>query len=150
MGEVFTSLREQLHATREEKRMPTANTISLSIKSDSSSPPKVVSNIPWFPGVTVLQAMVIAQAMDQTFSFRAVYHSFYGAFVDDIDDKIDAAPNFWMFSLNHAQSLLGVSEAIVPEDVSGVNVEIEWVFGPPASAATKQQADRKRALHKSK
>lgn len=94
--------------------------------------------------------MVIAQAMDQTFSFRAVYHSFYGAFVDGIDDKVDAAPNYWFFSLNHAQSLVGVSEAIVPEDVSGVNVEIEWIFGAPASTATKEQADRKRALQKSK
>jgi hypothetical protein len=55
-----------------------------------------------------------------------------------------------MFSVNNAKSPVGVSEAIVLEDASGVNVEIEWVFGPPANAATQQQAARKRGLQKSK
>ncbi|MGI9074585.1 MAG: hypothetical protein ACR2JB_25445 [Bryobacteraceae bacterium] len=66
--------------------MPQPNTVSITIQTSNGSTPKQVMNIPWFPGITVLQSMIIGQAMNPgTFSFRVLYHSFYGAFVDMID-----------------------------------------------------------------
>jgi Domain of unknown function (DUF4430) len=128
--------------------MPTPNTVSLSIQADPSSPPKKFLHIPWYPGITVLQAMVIAQSMNPgSFSFRALYDSFFGAFIDEIDNVADANPKFWLFSVNNAPSPVGVSEAIILENTAGVNVEVEWVFGPASdSAAHQQQIARKRQL----
>ena len=132
--------------------MPTRNTVSLSVQADPSSQPKKFVDIPWYPGITVLQAMIIAQSMNPgAFSFRALYHSFYGAFVDEIDDVPDADPKYWLFSVNNASSPVGVSEAIVLESAAGVNAEIEWVFGAPtSSAAHKQQTARKGQLAKTR
>src|SRR5271168_4273426 len=99
--------------------MANANTISISIKADPGSPAKQFTGIPWFPGITVLQAMIIGEAMNppvptdpqaKAFSFRALYHSFYGAFIDEIDDVADAGVNYWMVYVNNAKSVIGVSE----------------------------------------
>ena len=123
-----------------------ANTVSIKI-TDPSKPLVLIENIPWFPGITVLQAMIIGQEMyHKQFSFRAVYASFFGAFIDMIDGTEDAGNNFWLFSINNAQSPVGVSEAILLEDQEeGQNVEIEWIYGVPAPEhPTATQANLKR------
>jgi hypothetical protein len=122
-----------------------ANTISIKI-NDPSKPAVLIENIPWFPGVTVLQAMIIGQEMfEKQFSFRAVYASFFGAFIDMIDGTEDKDSNFWLFSINNKQSPVGVSEAILLEDQEDQNVEIEWNYGMPESGhPAVAQADLKR------
>src|SRR5579871_2486915 len=58
------------------KTMSDRNTISILISQEASQPPKRVIGVPWYPGITVLQAMVIAQSMHPgSFSFRVLYHS---------------------------------------------------------------------------
>jgi hypothetical protein len=90
-----------------------------------------------------LQAMVIAQSMHPgSFSFRVLYHSFYGAFVDMIDGVTDADPKYWTVSVSNNPLPVGVSEAIVLEERQGENVEIEWRFGIP-EADDAAQASRK-------
>jgi hypothetical protein len=127
--------------------MASANTISILISQDPSQQPKQVVGIPWYPGITVLHAMVIGQSMNPgSFSFRVLYHSFFGAFVDMIDDVVDASPKFWMFSVSNNASPVGVSEAIVLEDKQGENIEIEWKFGVPQQTAAAQATRKTKAL----
>jgi Domain of unknown function (DUF4430) len=127
--------------------MSDRNTISILISQESSEPPKQVTGIPWYPGITVLQAMVIAQSMHPgSFSFRVLYHSFYGAFVDMIDGVADADPKYWTVSVSNNQLPVGVSEAIVLEDRQGENVEIEWKFGVPEADDAPQASRKTKAL----
>src|SRR5258708_39443926 len=94
--------------------MAAANTISILISQDQSQPLKQITGIPWYPGITVLQAMTIGQSMNPgAFSFRVVYHSFFGAFVDMIDAIEDTPPKFWIFSISNNPSPVGVSAAIM-------------------------------------
>lgn len=123
---------------------PLPNTISISI-NDANTLKRVV-NIPWYPGITVLQAMVIAQAMEPgKFSFRAVYHSFFGAFIDRIDDTPEHDGRFWLLAVSNNPSAVGVSEAILPETAPGQNVDIEWSFLLPEEHPTgAAQGDARR------
>jgi hypothetical protein len=127
------------------KTMSDRNTISILISQESSEAPKRLTGVPWYPGITVLQAMVIAQSMHPgSFSFRVLYHSFYGAFVDMIGGVTDADPKYWTVSVSNNPLPVGVSEAIVLEERQGENVEIEWHFGIP-DADDAAQASRKTA-----
>lgn len=95
---------------------------------------KSVPGIPWFPGITVLQAMSIADSIiDTSFTFRVVYASFYGAFVDMIDGVPDANGNYWILYIDGVQASTGVSEAIIVENTPGANVDIEWKFENPGA-----------------
>ena len=121
-----------------------ANTISISVDPGDGTAPKQFTGIPWFPGITVLQAMVIGQSMNPgTFSFRVLYHSFFGAFVDAIDDVADEDGKFWLFSVEDQPSSLGVSEAVILEDQSGENIDVEWLFTVPDDHPAKHQASVK-------
>lgn len=126
--------------------MPT-NTVSIKV-TDPAKPTKTVSGIPWYPGITVLEAMVIGQELCESwFSFRVVYASFYGAFVDMIDGTEDRDPYFWMFSVDNSPSQVGVSEAILLENNTGQNVEIEWSYQiPQPEHAGLRQIDVKRKM----
>ena len=125
--------------------MSVRNTISILIARDASEPPTRVTGIPWYPGITVLKAMVIAQSMHPgSFSFRVLYHSSYGAFVDMVDGVADSDPKYWTVAVSNNPLPVGVSEAIVLEDRQGENVEIEWRFGIP-DADDAAQASRKTA-----
>ena len=125
--------------------MSDRNTVSILISQESSESQKRVTGVPWYPGITVLQAMVIAQSMHPgSFSFRVLYHSFYGAFVDMIGGVTDADPKYWTVSVSNNPLPVGVSEAIVLEERQGENVEIEWRFGVP-DADDAAQASRKTA-----
>jgi hypothetical protein len=75
-----------------------------------------------------------------------LYHSFFGAFVDLIDDVADASPKFWMFSVSNNPSPVGVSEAIVLEDKQGENIEIEWRFEVPQQTAAAQATRKSKAI----
>jgi hypothetical protein len=68
-----------------------ANTVSIAVFEDAAQPPtKTFTGIPWFPGMTILQAMILAQAMNVGgFEFQVEYNSIYGAFVNKIDSVED-------------------------------------------------------------
>jgi hypothetical protein len=136
-----------LRSHQEENTMSDRNTISILISHEASETPKRVTGIPWYPGITVLQAMVIAQSMHPgSFSFRVLYHSIYGAFVDMIDGITDEDPKYWTVSVSNNPLPVGVSEAIVLEDRQGENVEIEWRFGIPDAADAAQASRKTKAL----
>lgn len=127
----------------------TSNTVSISIDPGDGSAPKQVTGVPWYPGITVLQAMTIGQAMNPgSLSFRLLYHSFFGAFVDMIDDVADAGDNYWLFSISNQPSSVGVSEAIIAEDASGQNIDVEWLYGPAEQHVSKHQALTKLKAYK--
>jgi hypothetical protein len=126
--------------------MSARNTISILISQEFEQP-KRVTDVPWYPGITVLQAMVIAQSMHPgSFSFRVLYHSFHGAFVDMIDGTTDADPKYWTVSVSNNPLPVGVSEAIVLEDKQGENVEIQWRFGIPEADDAAQASRKTKAL----
>jgi hypothetical protein len=145
---LFSTLNAHLDTVASgEETMSDRNTISILISQESCEPPKQVTGIPWYPGITVLQAMVIAQSMHPgSFSFRVLYHSFYGAFVDMIDSVADADPKYWTVSVSNNPLPVGASEAIVLEDRQGENVEIEWKFGVPEADDAPQASRKTKAL----
>jgi hypothetical protein len=77
--------------------------------------------------MTVLESMIIGQAMDQRFSFQVLYHSMYGAFVNMIDDLPDRGNEYWMVKVGGVDSNLGISEAIL-QDAAGQNVDVAWDY----------------------
>jgi len=107
----------------------TGSTIAISIDKGDGTPVLSFSEIPWFPGVTALQAMIVAQAMyPDSFSFKINYHSRFGAFVESIDDVAQAGEKIWLLKVAGKTSSFGASEAIVIEEPTGMNVDIEWLF----------------------
>ena len=124
---------------------PTPNTVSIAVYQDASQPAtKTFRDIPWFPGMTILQAMIIAQAMNVgSFEFQVEFNSIYGAFVNKIDNLEDKGTFYWLVQLNHVPARVGVSEAIIIEDHSGQNVEIEWIYTDTSQAAGNPQLAKK-------
>ncbi|HXO19438.1 MAG TPA: DUF4430 domain-containing protein [Thermoanaerobaculia bacterium] len=123
-----------------------SNIVKITIFADPNKPDKPtlkLPDIPWFAGITALQAMVIGEAMhEENFSFRVVYKSIFGAFIDSIDGVTDGdIPNhFWMFSIDGSPSEVGVSEAIIQEDQSKTSAEVEWRFADIGSVPLSGQA----------
>ena len=77
------------------------NTVTIKIYKDPADPNPThqLPDISWFAGITALQAMIIGEAMyEKSFSFRVVYRSIFGAFIDSIDgvDDDPTAGRFWM------------------------------------------------------
>lgn len=123
-----------------------SNTVELRIYPDPAKPPAVVqAGIPWFAGITALQAMITGEAMNpKNFAFRVEYRSIYGAQIDSIDGLADGdTPNhYWLFSVDGVEAAVGASEAIIQEDAVKVSALIEWKYtdvsaGAPASLALK-------------
>jgi len=100
-----------------------------------------VTGIPWYPGITVLNAMIIGQAMmgPAAFNFRLVYHSAFGAFVDMIDDRVEGNGNFWMLTIDGVQANFGAAEQIIAEPSEGATSTVEWSLGPPPSEPASAQ-----------
>lgn len=123
----------------------TPNTVSIAIYEDIHQPPsKTFTGVPWFPGMTILEAMVIGQAMNSaSFEFQVEYNSAYGAFVNKVDGTVDAGSLFWMVQVDGVDSQVGVSEAIIIEAPGGQNVEIEWQFRDANAHPITPQATRK-------
>ena len=110
------------------------STVSLAIDKGDGSSISPITGIPWFPGLTVLQSMIIAQAMrPDTFSFTINYHSKYGAFVERIDDDAEGNGNFWMLTIDDKPSAVGVSEAILMEDPTGATTCVKWTLEAPST-----------------
>jgi hypothetical protein len=110
-----------------------ANIVRIDIYADPSKPNPTLSlpDVPWYAGITALQAMVIGEALHPwNFSFRVVYRSIYGAFIDSIDDLADGdKPNhYWMLYIDGDEAKVGASEAILLEDVNKTQVIVEWRY----------------------
>ncbi|UFX46494.1 DUF4430 domain-containing protein [Bradyrhizobium sp. 41S5] len=111
----------------------TSNAVQIKIYADPSdpNPTHILPDVPWFAGITALQAMIIGEAMNSTnFSFRVEYRSIYGAQLDSIDGVTDGSkPNcYWLLWINGKESSVGASEAILFEDLSNQTALVEWKF----------------------
>jgi hypothetical protein len=120
----------------------TPRTVSLAIFPQTGQPPSREFNaIPWFPGMRVLDALVLADAMlADDFVFRAIYGSAFGVFIDRIDGIADTASEFWMLYIDNVPAERGVSETLLLNDGIAVTFRFEQ---PPAS---HPQSDAKAAL----
>lgn len=122
------------------------NSVTIKIYKDPASPDPSdqLPDVPWYAGLTALQAMIIGEAMfEKSFSFRVVYRSIFGAFVDSIDGVDDDPVNqrFWMLFINGEESGVGVSEAIISEDDTITNAVVEWRYDDISRG--KKQVDLK-------
>ena len=114
--------------------------VKINIYDDPSSAAPTLSlpDVPWFAGITVLQAMVIGEAMNAAnFTFRAEYRSIYGAQIDQIDGVTDGTPpsHFWMLWINGSESQVGASEAILIEDITNPVATVDWKFTDMSAAS---------------
>jgi hypothetical protein len=116
---------------------PTGSTAAIEIFSAGKEHPSL-TGIPWFPGLTVLQAMVIGQAMygETAFCFRLVYHSEYGAFVDMIDDVPQGGGDFWFLRVDAQDAAFGPAEQILAQPPQGAVCTISWSLEPAPANAT--------------
>ncbi len=109
------------------------NTVEVRIYNDAANPVPTLSlpDIPWFAGLTALQAMIIGEAMHpKDFAFRVEYRSIYGAQIDSIDGLSDGdRPNhYWMLWIDGVESQVGASEAIILEDNTKTSSLVEWKY----------------------
>jgi hypothetical protein len=128
-----------------------SNIVQIKIYADpkSTSPTLTLPDVPWYAGITALQAMVIGEAMHPAnFSFRVVYRSIYGAFVDSIDGVTDGdVPNFfWLLTVDGADPNVGASEAIIQEDNTKTTALVEWRYQDISTSAPKQADLKVRPL----
>jgi Domain of unknown function (DUF4430) len=128
-----------------------ANIVKINIYADPSKPDPTVSlpDVPWYAGITALQAMIIGEALHPSnFSFRVIYKSIYGAFIDCIDGLADEdQPNhYWMLYIDGDEAEVGASESILLEDASKTHVTIEWRYVDVSGASHAQAAAKSRAL----
>ncbi len=110
--------------------MSPLNTVNIQIKPDPAAPPsREIKNIPWYPGMSALDAMIVGDAMfTDTFTFRLVYRSFFGAWVDSIDGVSNTQDDFWMLYVDGVQSQKGISETILFGSQSGGEIDLEWRY----------------------
>jgi hypothetical protein len=111
------------------------STVKIVVSAPGKQTP-ALDGIPWFPGLTVLQAMVIGQAMagPTGFSFRTVYHSQFGAYVDEIDDALEGGGDYWLLRLadpNGPLTDFGPAEQILAEPVQGSTLAVYWTLDAP-------------------
>jgi hypothetical protein len=109
------------------------NVVQIKIYADPSNPnpTQTLPDVPWYAGITALQAMIIGEAMNPAnFSFRVEYRSIYGAQLDSIDGVTDGSkPNcYWLLWINGRESAVGASEAILFEDLANQKALVEWRF----------------------
>jgi hypothetical protein len=110
-----------------------SNVVQIRIYANPADPNPTHSlpDVPWYAGITVLQAMIIGESMNSTnFSFRVEYRSIYGAQIDSIDGVADGAtPNcYWLLWINGSESTVGASEAILLEDLTNQTALVEWKY----------------------
>jgi hypothetical protein len=127
------------------------NTVTIKIYKDPTqpNPSDQLPDVPWFAGITALQAMVIGEAMyEKSFTFRVVYRSIFGAFIDSIDGVDDDPGNqkFWMLYINGQESNVGVSEAIISEDETITSAVVEWRYDDISGGSHQQVALKTKAI----
>jgi hypothetical protein len=134
------------------------NTVTVSVLDDPALPSRRVQNIPWYAGITALQAMILADAItepaghrgapdyrhDVDFSFRVTYSSMFGAFVDQIGGIANGNGKFWLLYVFRdgtppLESPVGVSEALLLEDAAGQTVVVEWRLQAPSDKASSKR-----------
>jgi hypothetical protein len=128
------------------------NTVTVSIGKADGLPAHQVDHIPWYAGIRALDAMIIADAITESavdrstpeyklgrdFSFRAIFSSMYGAFVDQIAGITAHDGKYWLLYIylegqTPQLSTRGVSEALLIEDAAGLDIVVEWRYEvPPA------------------
>ncbi|HEX3651880.1 MAG TPA: hypothetical protein VHU18_03555 [Rhizomicrobium sp.] len=114
--------------------------MTLAIDKGSGHPPTEFQNVPWYPGLTVLQSMIVAQAMyPNAFNFRVNFHSQYGAFVESIDDVAEGGGKYWLLSIGDVSESYGASEAIIIENPIGSVSVVHWTFQVPGHAITSKK-----------
>lgn len=111
----------------------TANVVQIRIYADPNNPQPThaLPDVPWYAGITVLQAMIIGESMNPTnFSFRVEYRSIYGTQIDSIDNAVDGgtADHYWLLWVNGQESTVGASEAILFEDLNNQTALVEWRY----------------------
>jgi hypothetical protein len=127
------------------------NTVHIKIFKDPAlTPTHDIEDVSWFAGITVLEAMVIGEAMyhQANFEFRVKYRSVYGAYVDSIDGLADGdKPNHsWMLYIDGKASSYGASESLLFEDDSTTSVLIEWKYEGMSAKEHQQVARRTKPL----
>lgn len=128
-----------------------ANIVKINIYADTAKPDPTLSlpDVPWYAGITVLQAMIIGEALHPSnFSFRVIYRSIYGAFIDSIDGLADEdQPNhYWMMYVDGEETQVGASEAILLEDETRTHVVVEWRYCDVSGASHNQASLKSKAL----
>jgi len=117
--------------------MPNVVQIKIYANSAVPNPTQSLPDVPWYAGITVLQAMIIGESMNPTnFGFRVEYRSIYGAQIDSIDGTADGAtPNcYWLLWINGVESTVGASEAILLEDLTNQKALVEWKYTDVSNA----------------
>lgn len=126
------------------------NTVTVRIGAAEGMPAHEVIHIPWYAGITALDAMIIADAATEPagdrgtpgykpaldFSFRATFSSMHGALVDQIAGISGHDEECWMLYIylegqTPQLSTRGVSEALLIEDTAGLNIVVEWCYEKP-------------------
>jgi len=126
-----------------------SNTVEIGIYATpgSTTPTMLLQNVPWYAGMTALQAMIVGEAMyASNFSFRVVYKSIYGAFIDSIDGVTDQGNFYWMLTIDGKDPGVGASEAIIPEDASKTTALIEWRYVDVTATASRQAHLKSQSL----
>jgi hypothetical protein len=123
-----------------------ANIVRIQIfaEPDRPDPTLSVPDVPWFAGITVLQAMIIGEALSpKNFVFRVEYRSIYGAQIDSIDnvtDNITKPSHYWMLYINGEEATVGASEAILLEDAANHVATVDWRYLDTSSGQHAQLA----------
>ena len=123
--------------------------VRIQIYADPNNPrpTRVISDVPWFSGITALQAMIIGGTMSAAdFSFRVIYRSgpICGAEIDAIDGVSDGdtAKHYWLLYVDGCESKVGASEAIILGDATDQTPVVEWRY-TDVSAVLKPVAARR-------
>jgi hypothetical protein len=113
--------------------MAPIRTVSISIFPDEEGrASRNFVGVPWYPGLTVLQALIMADALrEEPLLFRVVYGSPEGAFIDQIDGVADSDTHHWMLYVDGRLSEVGVGEAILRPATPTLKVEFRYQR-PPA------------------
>jgi hypothetical protein len=126
------------------------NTVEIRIYPDPSQPPALIqANIPWYAGISALQAMITGEAMNpKNFAFRVEYRSIYGAQIDSIDGLADGdrPGHYWLFFVDGVESNVGASEAVLQEDAAKTSVLVEWKYTDLSSTASPTKDARTAPL----
>ena len=115
-------------------------TVTIKIYKDPADPRPThqLPDVPWSAGITALQALIIGGSLyEHSFSFRVVYSSIFGAFIDSVDgvDDNPTTGRFWMLCVEGQESSVRVLDAIGNADEMTTNdvLELRYVFAVDSS-----------------
>jgi hypothetical protein len=106
------------------------NFVTLNIDATPSSPAYNFSNVAWFPGMNVLDVLILADAsVNDNFTFGILYGSQYGAYVSQMNGVSASGGNYWMLYINGQLASAGISESLILDPGWTVTFQYEV---PPA------------------